>query len=157
MPDTKDVISIRRATVNDVQIVSAITDTAYSKWVPIIGRKPEPMTVDYGEVIESCQVFLLAFGGSPVGVLVMKDEDCESLIWSVAVHPDFQGKGLGLRLLRFAEGEARARCIRELILYTNSLFVENLALYRWFGYVETRREPFRGSTIVYMSKKLVLG
>jgi len=155
MPMREDAgVTVRPATGEDSAAVSEITDAAYSKWIPLIGRKPEPMTVDYSEMISRCPVFVLMVGNRAAGVLVLKHEEEQTLIWSVAVHPEYQGRGLGLRLLELAEGEARARGFGSIRLYTNSLFAENIALYSWFGYEETRREPFRGSTLVHMSKSL---
>ena len=149
-----DGVTIRRAVQEDAAIVSVITDAAYSKWIPLIGRKPEPMTINYIEMIASHPIHILSFEGKPVAVLVLKHEDGQTLIWSVAVHPDYQGRGFGLRLLRLAEDKACDRGSKSIRLYTNSLFSENVALYRWFGYEETRREPFRGSTLVHMAKRL---
>ncbi len=145
---------VRRATPIDASTVSAITDAAYSKWIPLIGRKPEPMTVDYSEMISAHPVFLLTLSGDPAAVLVLKHEEDQTLVFSVAVHPNYQKRGLGLHLLRLAESEARARGYEKIRLYTNSLFEENVALYRWFGYEEVKREPFRGSTLVHMVKRL---
>ncbi len=153
MPKREDTV-VRRATSADASVVSAITDAAYSKWIPLIGRKPEPMTVDYSEMIPSHPIFLLTVSGDPAAVLVLKHEEDQTLIWSVAVHPNYQKRGLGLQLLRLAESEARSMGYEKIRLYTNSLFEENVALYRWFGYEEVRREPFRGSTLVHMEKIL---
>ena len=147
-------ISIRLASREDAATVSAITDAAYSKYIHRLGRKPEPMTVDYMEMISKHPVHLLLIGDQPVGVLVLKHEEDQTLIWSVAVHPDYQGRGLGLRLLEHAEQEAREHGRKSIRLYTNSLFDENIALYKWLGYEETRREPFLGSTLVHMTKNL---
>lgn len=149
-----DGVTVMLAVREDAAIVSAITDAAYSKWVPLIGRRPEPMTVDYAEMIASHPVYILSVEGKPAAVLVLKHEEGQTLIWSVAVHPDYQGRGFGLRLLRLAEEEARDRGFKSIRLYTNALFEENVALYRWFGYEETRREPFRGSTLIHMAKRL---
>jgi ribosomal protein S18 acetylase RimI-like enzyme len=149
-----DGVTIRLANREDSAIVSAITNAAYSKWISLIRRKPEPMTVNYVELITLHPIHILSFEGKPAAVLVLKHEDGQTLIWSVAVHPDYQGLGFGLRLLRLAEDEARNRGFTSIRLYTNSLFEENIALYRWFGYEETKREPFRGSTLVHMAKRL---
>jgi len=154
MPSREEGIEVRRATPADAAAVSAVTDAAYSKWIPLIGRKPEPMTVDYAEMIAEHPVFLLTISGKPAAVLVLKHEADQTLIWSVAVDPGYQKRGFGLRLLRLAEQEARARGFDKIRLYTNSLFEENVALYRRFGYMETGLEPFRGSTLVHMAKRL---
>jgi ribosomal protein S18 acetylase RimI-like enzyme len=153
MPKTAKV-EVRRATPADAPIVSDITDAAYSKWISLIGRKPEPMTVDYAEMIAAHPVFILTVDGKPAGTLVLKHEEDQTLIWSVAVHPGYQKMGLGLQMLKLAEAEARAHGFDKIKLYTNSLFEENVALYRWFGYEETRRGLFRGSTLVHMAKRL---
>lgn len=147
-------VTIRHASKEDAATVSAITDAAYSKYIHRLGRKPEPMTVDYIEMISKHHVHILRFRNQPRGVLVLKHEEDQTLIWSVAVHPDYQRQGLGLRLLEFAEQEAREHGHKSIRLYTNSLFEENIALYKWLGYEETRREPFLGSTLVHMTKNL---
>jgi GNAT superfamily N-acetyltransferase len=147
-------VTIRHASKEDAATVSAITDAAYSKYIHRLGRKPEPMTVDYGDLISRHPVHILMFRNQPMGVLVLKHEEAQTLIWSVAVHPDYQRQGLGLRLLEHAEQEAHAHGHKSIRLYTNSLFEENIALYKWLGYKESRREPFLGSTLVHMTKNL---
>jgi ribosomal protein S18 acetylase RimI-like enzyme len=147
-------VTIRLASRDDATIVSTITEAAYSKYIHRIGRKPEPMTMDYGEMISKHPVHILMIRDHPVGVLVLKHEEDQTLIWSVAVHPDYQRQGLGIRLLELAEQEALAYNYKSIRLYTNSLFVENIAFYKWLGYEETRREPFLGSTLVHMAKSL---
>jgi len=151
---TGDEVTIKRASLEDAATVSAITDAAYSKWIPLIGRKPEPMTVDYAEMIAKQPIHILSVEGKPIAVLVLKHEERQTLIWSVAVHPNYQGLGLGLRLLRLAEEEAHVRGLKSVRLYTNSLFIENVALYKRFGYEESKRESFRGSSLVHLVKKL---
>jgi ribosomal protein S18 acetylase RimI-like enzyme len=147
-------VTIKLASTEDAATVSAITDAAYSKYIQRLNRKPEPMTVDYKDMISNNSVYLLRIGHHPVGVLVLKYEQNQTLVWSVAVRPEYQRRGLGLRLLNYAEQEARDRGYKSIRLYTNSLFVENIALYKWFGYEETGLEPFLGSTLVHMAKKL---
>ena len=147
-------VIIRLASREDTATVSAITDAAYSKYIQRLGRKPEPMTGNYVDLISKHSVYLLLIGDQPVGVLVLKYEPDQTLIWSVAIHPEHQREGLGLHLLEHAEHEALAHGNKSIRLYTNSLFVENIALYKRLGYEESRREPFLGSTVVHMTKTL---
>ncbi|MFC7541732.1 GNAT family N-acetyltransferase [Siccirubricoccus deserti] len=60
--------------------------------------------------------------------------------------------GLGRRLLAHAEALAASLGHAEIRLYTNSLFAENLRLYRRLGYRTDREEVFPGGTVVHMSK-----
>ncbi|HEY4251977.1 MAG TPA: GNAT family N-acetyltransferase, partial [Roseomonas sp.] len=71
---------------------------------------------------------------------------------NVAVAPAFQRRGHGRRLMAHAETLAAELSLPELRLYTNGLFAENVALYRRLGYRVDREEPFRGGTVVHMSK-----
>ena len=67
-----------------------------------------------------------------MGVLVLKHDKDQTLIWSVAFHPKYQRRGLGLCLLGHAEQEAHIRGHNIIQLYTNALFHENIAFYKGF-------------------------
>ncbi len=148
-------ITIRRAFVADTAAISAITDAAYSKFVPRIGRKPRPMTVDYAELMVDHDVWLLTQSETPIGVLVVKRESDHLLIYSVAIQPECQHRGYGRRLLKWAEELGDQGGYREMRLYTNAQFEENIRLYERVGYRESHREPLPdGGTIVYMAKTI---
>lgn len=85
-------VTIRLASREDATKVTEITDDAYSKYIQKLGRKPEPMMADYGEMITKHPVHILRFKDQPVGVLVLKHEEDQTLIWSVAIH-NFKDKG----------------------------------------------------------------
>ena len=68
--------------------------------------------------------------------------------------PAFQGRGHGRRLLAHAETVAASLGLPAMRLYTNTLFAENVQLYRRLGYRVDREGPFKGSFTVYMSKPL---
>ena len=76
------------------------------------------------------------------------------LIYSVAVRPDLQGRGLGRRLLGLAEEQALEAGRSRVRLYTNERFTENIGLYLRAGYREARREPYLGTQLVHMEKEL---
>ena len=76
------------------------------------------------------------------------------LLDNVAVHPDFQGQGLGHRLIDLAETEARAEGYAHLDLYTHEHMPENIELYLSLGYIETQRISEDGYERVYMRKAL---
>ena len=99
-------LDVRYATPDDVAVVAEITDMAYGRYVPMLGRKPQPMTADYREMVTQHDVWLLTLSERPVGVLVLIREEEALLIYSIAVCPESQGQGLGALLLRFAEAQA---------------------------------------------------
>lgn len=146
---------LRRARPEDAGAVAGITVAAYRKYVPLLGRKPLPMTIDHARMIVDDLVWLLLRDDDPVGVLeLVKEPEC-TLVYSVAIRPGFQGQGLGRCLLDWAERQAVQAGYRRMRLYTNALMTSNIVLYRRLGYEETAREPYRGSTLVHMAKRLL--
>ncbi|MEO8243024.1 MAG: GNAT family N-acetyltransferase [bacterium] len=142
-----------RATVADVDAVTALTRAAYGPWVALIGREPLPMVVDQAEAIRHHLVDLWHDDGVLVALIEMVPLVDHLLIENVAVMPGQQGKGLGHRLMDHAEATARRLNLPEIRLYTNAAFAANLAFYQALGYVETRRAAFRGGHMVYFSKR----
>ena len=147
-------IAIRKAAPGDAAIVASITDAAYAKYVPLMGRKPQPMTADYQQILAEHPVWLVWIDEHPAGVLVLMHEPDAMLIYSVAIAPAHQKSGLGRRLLAWAESEARRAGYAHIRLFTNALMEANIALYRRLGYVETGRESFHELTLVHMRKPI---
>jgi ribosomal protein S18 acetylase RimI-like enzyme len=120
----------------------------------VLGRKPQPMTADHRRMILENDVWLLEDAGYPLGVLELVREPGCLLIYSVAVRPGHQRRGLGRQLLAWAEHQAAEAALARLRLYPNALMIANIALYTRLGYQETEREPYLGSTLVHMAKQV---
>ena len=148
--------TVRRATIADAVTVRELTRAAYAKWVPLLGREPRPMTADYDAAVREHLVDLLRVDGEAVALIEMAPTADHLLIVNVAVAPTYQGKGYGRALMAHAEEVALSLNVREVRLYTNALFAENLRLYSRLGYRVDREEkhPQFGVT-VYMSKRFV--
>jgi ribosomal protein S18 acetylase RimI-like enzyme len=112
------------------------------------------MLDDYREVIQKHDVFVLIEGAKIIGVLVLIRQFQSLLVHNVAVHPNLQGKGLGRKLMTFAEHEARRLEFATITLYTNERMTENIEIYKKLGYIETERKPEQGYQRVYMRKAL---
>lgn len=57
------------------------------------------------------------------------------------VHPDWRGAGLGSRMLRHLEALAREQRCSRLVLDTNEVLAEAIAMYERFGYRSVPRYP----------------
>ena len=145
---------IRFASLEDLAAVEAIVESAYARYVPIIGRKPGPMLDDYRALIDKGHVYVLSDGGGISAILVLIPEEHAMLLDNVAVSPHAQGRGHGRALIAFAERMARERGLRAIRLYTNEAMTENVALYGRLGFVETHRREEQGFRRVYMAKLL---
>jgi ribosomal protein S18 acetylase RimI-like enzyme len=146
--------ALRRATIDDAPAIRALTREAYAKWVPLIGREPLPMLADYAEAAQQHRIDLLHLAGKLAALIEMIPQTGHLLIENVAVAPALQRRGLGGKLLAHAEEVAASLGYGEIRLYTNEHFAGNVQLYRRLGYRIDRKEEFRGSTRVHMSKRL---
>jgi GNAT superfamily N-acetyltransferase len=146
--------SIRLARREDAAAVSAVVDAAYVGYVPRLGRKPTPMLDDYLDLISKGIVHVLEEKGEIAGVLVLIPEERAMLLRNIAVRPDAQGRGIGRRLLTFAEAKTLEAGYDVIQLYTNEVMIENLAIYKHCGYVETHRVEENRIRRVYMAKRL---
>ncbi len=147
-------MEIRAARLPDADAIAGCVRLAYGKYVARIGREPKPMSADYARAVAAHQVWVVDGEAGLAAVLELILQDDHLLIENIAVDPARQGGGLGRRLMAFAEAEARRQGFRELRLYTNERFVENIAFYGRLGYRVTKREPYKESAIVFMSKSL---
>jgi GNAT superfamily N-acetyltransferase len=147
--------SFRRATSADVSIVYEITRAAYSKWIPVIGREPKPMTANYVQAVADHVIDLFEEAGRPIALIEVIPRPSHLLIENVAVLPDQHGKGIGGLLLKRAEAIARPLGLNELRLYTNAMFAANIAFYARRGFEEFLREPnAAGGEVVDMKKSV---
>ncbi len=147
-----EALSILTATAEDADAIRSLTREAYSKWVPVIGREPKPMTADYAEAVKNHRIDLLYLDGKLAALIEMILEADHLLIENVAVSPAFQGKGLGRKLMAHAEQVAVSLGHPEIKLYTNKLFAKNVQFYQKLGYGVDREEEFKGGFVVHMSK-----
>ena len=145
---------VRRASPSDAPAVRELTRMAYAKWVPIIGREPTPMTVDYDTRVCEHHIDLLYAGDRLAALIEMVPEAGHLPIENVAVLPAFQGRGFGRQLMAHAETVAASLGMPAMRLYTNKLFTGNVRLYRSLGYQVDREEPFKESFTIHMSKPI---
>jgi ribosomal protein S18 acetylase RimI-like enzyme len=149
-----DDIRIRAATAADVPAIVDTVDRAYRHYIVRIGKPPGPMLDDYAARVSEDAVWVLQDGPAIAGILVLLSAPEYLLLDNIAIAPERQGRGLGRRLLAFAESEASRRGYREIRLYTHQTMIENRRLYASIGYEETGRGSEAGYDRVFMRKPL---
>ncbi len=147
-------LAIRPAVIEDAHAIRALVHDAYRRYVERMGREPAPMSADYERLVRDGLAWVLVLDGAVTGLIILRSEDDHLLVSNVAVAPGRQGRGLGRRLLDFAEAEALRRGLRELRLFTNEQMHENLEIYARLGWSEHDRGERDGFRRVFMRKPL---
>lgn len=146
--------TIRVATISDAEAVTALTRTAYAKWVPVIGREPLPMKADHAAFIRDHRADLLFVGPDLAALVETVQRENDLLIENVAVEPRFQKRGYGRRMLAHAEQLAAQAGLGLVRLYTNALFEENVRLYASLGYDVECERALNGGLAIHMLKHI---
>ena len=147
---------LRQALPTDTAAIHRLTREAYAKWIPVIGREPRPMSVDYEAAMREHRFDLLYLGAALVGLIETAQEEDRILIVNVAVAPDFQGRGLGRKLMAQAEEIAASCGVGRIRLYTNKRFEANIRLYGRLGYRVDREEDVGDGIAIHMSKDIAI-
>jgi len=145
-------VALRCAEPSDVPAITALVRAAYARWIPVIGREPRPMQVDYAAAVTRHRFDLAVVDGALAGLVETTLRPDHLWIENLAVAPERQGRGLGRLLLAHAERLAQEAGRPACRLLTNGAFVANVDLYTAVGFTVDRREPFLDGWTVYMSR-----
>lgn len=152
---TRNYAPPRLARPDKAAAIAALVEATYAPWVPVVGQRPGPMEDDYAARVARGEAFVVAeASGALAGLIVLEEKDGGFWLDNVATAPAYAKKGLGRRLIRFAEAEARRRGYGAIRLYTHQRMERNVALYRALGYAETGRSVEAGFPRVFMEKRL---
>jgi ribosomal protein S18 acetylase RimI-like enzyme len=148
------VSGLRRGAIGDLSAVTAVQQAAYAQNRAILGVEPLPLLADYREIFAQSEVWL---GDEPEGlggVLILQPRPEGLLIWSVATAPFARTRGVGNRMLAFAEMRARELEVTSIRLYTGEPLTANIAWYTRHGYAHERLEDMGDRRIVHLIKQL---
>lgn len=142
---------IREAEPKDSASLQLCMEMAYASYTDRMGGKRlPPMDVDYSSEIRDFPTWVAEYKETIIGGLTLLFEKNYTSLANIAVHPEFQGHGIGSGLLNFAERQAKNKNYSELRLATHVLLTENVSLYLHLGWTEIDRDEVR----VYMNKAI---
>jgi len=145
---------MRLAEDDDRHAVASLQEAAYARNRELLGQEPLPLLAPIDEIFDEYEVWLLeADDGRLVGVLILEPRQEDMLLWSLAVHPDVQRRGLGKLLLQTAELRAGQFGHTILRLYTGAQLQHLIDWYGRHGFVVERIEEISDREIVHMAKK----
>ena len=147
-------VEIRQAEPGDTDAVQFCAQAAYQMYVERIGKQPAPMMADFAGQISDGIVWVLTVQNAVAGFVVYYSRGDHIHLENVAVDPEYRGKGLGGRLIKYVEDQALCNGAQAVELYTNAKMTENLKLYPRLGYAEIVRRREDGFDRVYFRKDL---
>jgi RimJ/RimL family protein N-acetyltransferase len=153
LEDGEASVRLRRAARADAARLTAFQQAAYAPNRAVLGVEPLPLTMDYGDVLDTFEAWLIE-ADELLGALILDPQPDHLLIWSIASAPALQRRGIGKRLLAAAEARARALGLSTMRLYTGEKLTGNVRWYHRHGYAIERVEERPDRRIVHMVKTL---
>lgn len=146
---------IQRASVEDAEEILALQKLAYQSeaaiyddyTIPPLTQTLEEIRADFEK-----QVFLnISVDGRIVGSVRAHEQEGTCFIGRLIVHPDFQNRGIGTKLLNGVE--EMFNDAERFELFTGSMSEKNLYLYQKVGYEVFRSEELTDKvSLVFLEK-----
>ena len=145
---------IRVATADDLAAVGACADRAFLPNTLPVRHIAEGHDEDLLDQIRRQNLHVISEGSDStiVGFISLLPIADHMFVESIAVLPEHQNKGLGTRLLTFAEQEAAHRGLASVRLFAKQKTIDGFAFYKYRGYRETDRCDGDGFPRVFYSK-----
>lgn len=132
-PPTATPAWMRPAHYNDVPTIMALDSMAFNH----IWRKSAG---NFSEALASADSFTLAeIDGQVVGYTWYERYNRHAHLTRLAVHPAYQGLGIGAQLLHYAVTDALAQGVNMITLNTQESNARSRTLYERFGFVHTQQ------------------
>lgn len=149
-------MEILDATIADAPEILSLQKLSYLSEAKIYNDyNIPPLTQTQGELeadFERKCILKAVQDGRIIGSVNGFTKDFRCFVGRLMVHPEYQGRGIGTRLMAAIENRFADVCSWE--LFTGELSVRNIRLYERLGYSVIRREKFEESRfdVVIMMK-----
>ena len=148
-------MELRLARPDDLPHIKQCLDAAFGVYVERMKKKPEAMVTDYRSHIDNKQVYVMDQGSDEIScVLILMPHSDHIYLDTIAISPNHQSKGLGTKMVKFAEDFTIEMGYSELCVCTNIHMHENQRFYSNLGFIEAERKTVNGYDRIYYSKKL---
>ena len=148
-------MGIRPASVRDANEVWSVIDAAFAQYAARMEGPPAPLLADYTKLCARGEVRVLRIGRRIVGVLHGDVVGDTLQIETLAIHPDFAGRGFGNVMLEWAIDLALMDGARAVTLYTNVVMHEARQFWAAMGFRETGRRWADGYDRIYFRRSLL--
>ena len=160
MPDL-DIVEVRPAQAVDAAAISAVIRCAFDAYRGRLQPTPSALSETEETIADRLakgQGFVADASGRTVACILTVANSAEELyVGRLAVHPEWQGHGLGTRLMGVVEEMARAQGFRRMSLGVRLALTGNRALFEKLGFrlhSEERHPGFTEPTYIFMHKEL---
>ncbi|MDZ7599970.1 MAG: GNAT family N-acetyltransferase [Hoeflea sp.] len=143
-------IHLRRARVDERQLLEGFQRAAYSRTEAAVGARAIPLEWDYGVILNECEVWFDEDAEGLNGVLILRVMSDRLFLESIATAPKAAGSGRGRELLEATFRRARELGFDRVGLITNSLNPA-LAWYKRVGFAVDHEDVKPGRVVVHMS------
>lgn len=145
---------ITRANLTDAAEILALQKLAYQSeaeryndyTLPPLSQTLAEIQADFDRMV----MFKAVIDGQIVGSVRGQELDGTCHIGRLIVHPDFQNRGIGNKLMDALEGHFTH--VKRFELFTGHLSDPALHVYRKRGYVDFKRKELDTHTLIYLEK-----
>ena len=134
--------------------MAATIRAAFRQYIERIGREPAPMTADFAALVAAGDVHVFEAKGERLGLVVLRVKPDHLFVDILAVSEAARRRGVGRKLMGFAEAEARRLGLPAVRLYTHAKMTENRRFYPALGYRELAPYTADGFERVGFEKRL---
>lgn len=145
---------LRRMGRAEAAALTAFQMICYAENERLTGRRPVPLSWDYSEVLDECEVWALGESEDLEAVIVLRDNREELYLESIAIAPELQRRGLGDQLLRFAARRAGTHRSGTLRFITNSAIKRNVDWYLSRGFLIEEMEDIGDRVAAHFVKQI---
>jgi len=147
------VIALRRATSADSEFCFQLHKAAMGDYVAAIWGWDDPVQRGFHvRAFDPRRWQIITANGADVGMLDVERRPDEIYLARIEIHPDYQGRGFGTRLIRALLEEAGQRG-QDLVLDVLAVNQRAQALYRRVGLAEVARHGDDGVRVTMRSSR----